>query len=211
VIYSDENTVLHVKHTWLYDIAMNRVTHLKQRLNRQDWIDAALNLLIERGIGAVSVDQLASRLNITRGSFYHHFTDRSELLSELLDYWAEHWTYAVIDRLANLGLDPGTTLLALMRAIRNEQLADLDAPFRAWALHDPMARDVARQVDEARLAFIRSNFEALGFKKLDAETRARLFQHYEMAAPAMFAKPTPELDEQLILERYRLLTAPNSQ
>ena len=190
---------------------MNRVANQKHRLTRQDWIDAALNLLIEAGIGAVSVDQLASRLNITRGSFYHHFTDRNELLRVLLDYWAEHWTYEVIDRLANLGLDPGTTLLALMRAIRNDQLAAFDAPFRAWALHDPMARDVARQVDEARLEFVRSNFEALGFKKLDAEIRARLFQHYEMAAPTMFAKPTPELEEKLILERYRLLTTPGCQ
>jgi AcrR family transcriptional regulator len=190
---------------------MNRVIARKQRLNRQDWIDAALDLLIEGGIGAVSVDQLASRLNITRGSFYHHFADRNELLRVLLDHWAEHWTYEVIDRLAKLGLDPATTLLALMRAIRNDKLADLDAPFRAWALHDPMARDVARQVDEARLEFIRSNFAALGFKELDAETRARLFQHYEMVAPAMFAKPTPELDEKLLHERYRLLTTPNSQ
>ena len=78
---------------------MNRVANQKQRLNRQDWVDAALNLLIEGGIGAVSVDQLASRLNITRGSFYHHFTDRNELLRVLLDYWGEHWTYEVINRL----------------------------------------------------------------------------------------------------------------
>ena len=190
---------------------MDRGTAQKQRLTRQDWIDAALDLLIEGGIGAVSVDQLASRLSITRGSFYHHFADRNELLQMLLDYWAEHWTYEVIDRLSKLGLDPGTTLLALMRAIRNDQLAALDAPFRAWALHDPMARDVAQQVDEARLEFVRSNFEALGFQELGADPRARLFQHYEMAEPALFAKTTPELEEQLLLERYRLLTTPNSQ
>jgi hypothetical protein len=65
---------------------------------------------------------------------------------------------------------------------------------------------VVKEVDEARLAFIQSQFEALGFAGLDAENRARLFVHYEMSAPTMFASLSPERDEQLLLERYRFLT-----
>jgi len=34
-----------------------------------------------------------------------------------------------------------------------------------------------------------------------------LFLDQEMAAPAMFAQPSPERDEQLLAERHRLLTA----
>jgi len=45
------------------------------------------------------------------------------------------------------------------------------------------------------------------FEGLEAENRARLFLNYEMAAPAMFASLTPELDEQLIVERHRFLTS----
>jgi len=185
---------------------MSKTTQIKPRLTRQDWIDAALDLLTKEGIGGVSVDRLANMLGITRGSFYHHFSDRADLLQALLDYWAQRWTYDVRDQIGNLGLDPGTALLALMRAIRSNRAADFDAPFRAWALHDPMARDVVRRVDETRLNFIRSQFEALGFEGLEAENRARLFLNYEMAAPAMFASLTPELDEQLIVERHRFLT-----
>jgi AcrR family transcriptional regulator len=185
---------------------MRTQTQLKPRLTRQDWIDAALDLLIEEGIGAVSVDRLAHMLGITRGSFYHHFSDRADLLQALLDYWAQRWTFDVRDQIGNLGLDPSTTLLALMRAIRTNRAADFDAAFRAWALHDPMAKKVVGRVDEARLNFIRSQFEAIGFGGLEAENRARLFTHYEMAAPAMFAAPGPELDEKLIVERHRFLT-----
>jgi len=178
----------------------------KARLTRQAWIGAAIQLLAEEGIGAVSVEALATRLGITRGSFYHHFADREDLLRAVLAYWAERWTYDVRDQIAALGLDPGTTLLALMRAIRNNRAADYDAPFRAWALHDPLAHAVVQQVDQARLGLIRQQFEALGFNGLDAENRARLFLHYEMAAPAMFAGPSPERDEELLKERHRFLT-----
>lgn len=179
----------------------------RQRLTRQGWIDAAIELLTEAGIGAVSVDRLATSLGVTRGSFYHHFSDRSDLLRALLEHWATQWTYGVREQISALGLDPSTTLLALMRAIRNNRAADYDAPIRAWALHDPLAREVVGHVDQARLEFIRSQFEALGFEGLDAENRARLYLHYEMAAPAMFAGPSPEVDEQLLVERHRFLTA----
>jgi len=186
---------------------MNTHTIIKPRLTRKDWIDAALDLLTKEGIGGVSVDRLANMLGITRGSFYHHFSDRADLLQALLDYWAQRWTYDVADQIGNLGLDPSTTLLALMRAIRNNRAADFDAPFRAWALHDPMARDVVRRVDETRINIIRSQFEALGFEGLEADNRAGLFLHYEVAAPAMFYSLTEEQTEMLIVERHRFLTS----
>ena len=185
---------------------MTANTQPRQRLTRQDWIDAALQLLSEAGIGSVSVEQLATRLSVTRGSFYHHFTDREDLLRALLDYWAKRWTYDVREQLAGLGLDPSTTLLALMRAIRNNRAAEYDGPMRAWALHDPMAREVVRQVDDVRLGFIRAQFEGLGFEGMDAENRARLFLFYETAAPGVFLPLDPEEDDALLVERHRLLT-----
>lgn len=175
-------------------------------MTRQDWIDAAIQQLVEAGIGAVSVELLAGSLKVTRGSFYHHFTDREDLLRAMLGYWSERWSYSIRQQIEALGLDPSTTLFALMKAIRANRAADYDAPIRAWALHDPMAREVVAQVDGARLAFIRSQFEGLGFKEIDAENRARLFLHYEMAAPAMFVNPDAERDKQLLLERHRFLT-----
>jgi AcrR family transcriptional regulator len=191
----------------MYVAQMNNDAQTKPRLTRQDWIEAAMELLSLAGIGAVTVDRLASNLNITRGSFYHHFSDREDLLRALLDHWAQQWTYTVRDQVQSLGIDPRNTLLALMNMIRKNRAAEYDAPIRAWALHDPLAREVISEVDGARLDFIAAQFKALGFRGLDAENRARLFLYYEMAAPAMFAGPSPEQDEQLLVERHRFLTA----
>lgn len=185
---------------------MKNNTKPRQRLTRQDWIDAALELLSEVGIGSVSVDQLATRLGITRGSFYHHFSDRQELLDALLLYWEEEWTVKIRDQLIAFSLDPSTTLMALMRAVRANSATYYDAPVRAWALHDITAREVVQRVDKIRLEFIRTQFEKLGFEKLDAENRARLFLYYEMVEPAMFLAASPDLGEALLEERHRFLT-----
>jgi AcrR family transcriptional regulator len=53
----------------------------QKRLTRQDWIDAALEALETGGVPAVAVEPLASRLGVTKGSFYWHFKDRNELLA----------------------------------------------------------------------------------------------------------------------------------
>ena len=198
---------MYIENTMMYVTRMTHNGQAKPRLTRQDWIDAAMELLSLAGIGAVTVDRLASNLDITRGSFYHHFSDREDLLRALLDHWAQQWTYTVREQVQSLGIDPGNTLLALMNMIRKNRAADYDAPIRAWALHDPLAREVVSEVDGARLEFITAQFKALGFSGLDAENRARLFLYYEMAAPAMFAGPSPEQDEQLLVERHRFLTA----
>jgi len=178
----------------------------KHHLTRQDWIDAGIELLTDAGIGAVSVERLGSELGVTRGSFYHHFADREELLRAMLEYWAQRWTYDIRDQVNALGLDPSTTLLALMRTIRHHRAAGYDAAFRAWALHDPLARAVVEQVDQVRLNQIQRLFAGLGFTGVDLENRARLFLYFEMGAPAMFAGPAPERDEKLLLERHRFLT-----
>lgn len=178
----------------------------KARLNRRDWILAALELLVGDGIAAVTVDRLSKQLQVTRGSFYHHFSDRDELLDALLGHWSDTLTFQIRDQVARLKLDPATTLLVLLRTIRSEQAAALDAPFRAWALHDERAAAVMREVDGERLKFIRQQFEALGFAGIDLDNRARLFLFYEIASPATF------LDrdgwEERLIERHRLLTSP---
>ena len=77
----------------------------KHRLDKRDWLDAALAELAGGGINAVAIEKLAARLGVTRGSFYHHFHNREQLLREMLDYWAEHWTVDIRSEIAALGLE----------------------------------------------------------------------------------------------------------
>lgn len=198
-------TSLYFQHLLLYPNTMTMV-RAKSRLTRLDWTLAAFELLVKEGVAAVSVDRLAKHLRVTRGSFYHHFSDRDELLNEVLQYWSESLTTRVRDQVINLDLDPGTTLLVLLKTIRSERAAEYDAPFRAWALHDERAAAILREVDKVRLQTIRQLFEALGFKGIELENRARLFLYYEIAAPAMFLDGSDS--DQRLIERHRFLITP---
>ena len=189
---------------------MKSVSETKSPLTREDWLNAAIHTLFESGIGSVSIVQLANTLGITRGSFYHHFTDREDLLRAMLNHWEKKWTVNIREEIRSLELPPGEMLLALVQSIRNHKAADYDAPFRAWALHDPLARAILEEVDTFRLDYIRSLFEAAGFAGIDAENRARLLLYYEMPDPAFFAVRDPDTENRLIEKRLGLLLQPDN-
>lgn len=47
-------------------------------------VDAALRILLERGIDAVRIDDVVAQVGVTKGSLYWHFSDRDALIKEAL-------------------------------------------------------------------------------------------------------------------------------
>ena len=55
--------------------------------SRQKFIDAATALVRERGYAATSVDDICARAGIGKGSFFHHFKSKEELLLASIEQW----------------------------------------------------------------------------------------------------------------------------
>jgi AcrR family transcriptional regulator len=187
---------------------MKKTVNPKKRLSRACWQEAALELLHNEGINAVTVDALTEKLDITRGSFYHHFKDRQDLSKEMLEFWKQKWTVELRDDVDALGIDGLQSLKALGNLIKHRKAAGYDIAVRAWAVHDEMAREVVKESDKIRLDFIRIQFAKIGFKGLDLENRSRLFLYYAMAEPAFFNPPDEKEMQQLDRVRLNFLTTP---
>src|SRR4029079_495111 len=61
----------------------------RTRLSAADWEQAALDVIAEQGLGAVTVESLARQLGVTKGSFYWHFPTREALLKAALEHWED--------------------------------------------------------------------------------------------------------------------------
>ncbi len=55
----------------------------KAKFQKSDFIDAALDLLAEQGIGSITIAAIAQKINAPIGSVYHRFTSREILMAEL--------------------------------------------------------------------------------------------------------------------------------
>ncbi len=149
------------------------------RLSRDDWIAEAFEMLGEGGATAISVERLAGRLGVTKGSFYWHFKDRGALLDALRDRWTGQ---LVISRVEAAGGDAATKVRNLLdivvRAERQRRGGSLELAMRSWARRDAATARVVERTDQERLDYTARLFRELGFPPDEAEARAFLLYSY---------------------------------
>ncbi|RMW98596.1 TetR/AcrR family transcriptional regulator [Allofranklinella schreckenbergeri] len=182
------------------------------QLTPQDWIDAAMELLVQKSIDAVNVDALSKQLGITRGSFYWHFTDREDLLARLLESWRDASTHQVIVRFERQGASPKELIAELLtlpfRGETAKRAASIELAIRAWARRDELAYQAVTAVDAHRLSYIAQCFVALQFGLHEAQARAFMLYSYIQAE----SNVGTHLPESVRLERReaieRLLLSP---
>ena len=145
----------------------------RTRLSREDWIEAALHALADGGPPAVAVERLAARLQTTKGSFYWHFKDREELITQTLATWEREDTDSPIEELNEIS-DPVERLrLGTVMATEYEEEERPDVRLLPSAA-DPVVGEVVKRVQRKRLDFLAQTFHEAGFTPAESRLRARL-------------------------------------
>ena len=143
------------------------------RLRREDWIDAALQALADDGPSGVAIERLAAQLGTTKGSFYWHFKDREELITEALATWEQQDTDARIEEMEEIG-DPVKRLrIATVMATEYEEAESPDVRLLPSA-SDPVVGKVVQRVQRKRLDFLAQTFRKAGFTPAESRLRAGL-------------------------------------
>lgn len=173
----------------------------------EQWIAAATELLVDKGIDAVRVDPLARQLEVTRGSFYWHFKDREALLVRVLHAWRDAATEQVIQRFEGQEADPRRLISELIslpfRGRAAQRAARVELAIRAWARRDALARRAVDEVDARRIAYIAQCFSALGFAMAEARARAFVLYGYEVAESLLSQQgnATQKKERRALIER----------
>lgn len=111
---------------------MARVTK-QAGVRREELLDTALDLCRDLGFDAMSVEQVTERAGVAKGTFYHYFASKSDLLWQLVDRFGESLFTTLthtMEQAQGNGLD---RLRALMQASASYKLEHLDA--LAYAPH----------------------------------------------------------------------------
>ena len=126
------------------------------RLNRDDWLDAAFQAVVEGGFDAARVLVLADRLGVTRGSFYWHFADHAELIAALLSRWQEREADSSRSLESELSGTPQQQLEAVLDFALAHAGADLEnmrfeLALRGLGRRDAAVAEMLAEVDATRL------------------------------------------------------------
>lgn len=143
-----------------------------ERLNAADYYREALDVLGEWGSEALTIASLCERLDVTKGSFYHHFGAMPAFVTQLLAFWeSEHSEQLIAASRAQP--DP---------ALRIGTLIDMavglphgsEAAIRAWGRSNPEVAEATARVDRRRERHLVDAISALGTDRARARVLARL-------------------------------------
>ncbi len=158
----------------------------------QKWIDAARKALIQEGHAGIKVDRLAANLGVTRGGFYHNFSDRDDLLVRLLHDWEDRCQFLPK---SGPGSTPQEAVLwfdKLSDRIVTEvgYDRDFDMAVREWGRSDQRAAWAIERADAKRISGLKQFFLALGYADDEALTRAQIFYFHQIGYYAIGIRQT---------------------
>ncbi|GEM_PF-492488 len=144
-------------------------------LKEQDWVDAAIQILVRDNVRGIKIDTLCKSLGVTKGSFYWHFATRGELLLAMLSNWRRRMTIDVIRSITRSGAEARQqlrSLLSLPRQPKSPAFAQIEFSIRDWGRRVEMPHQVVEEVDKIRLNYFENLFLEQGLPRHEARERA---------------------------------------
>jgi AcrR family transcriptional regulator len=171
----------------------------RSQLDRNDWIEAAIGVLADRGVAGLRVEVLAKHCGVTKGSFYWHFKDRQDLLDAVLQLWKEGRLRDIEKQAtaaAGKELQQIHHVIDVYSAVKNRKGISIELAVRDWARHDPAVAAVVEEVDAYRLECTRKLFVACGLPDDEAHARSILVFAYVFGHSLMaYDRNNPKVPE----------------
>jgi len=100
-------------------------TATPRRNRHANVIAAAIEVMSEKGYPATSIQEVADRVGVLKGSLYHYFPSKEELLVQILNE-SHQQNNDIMEAVQNLGLSAFEELLAYLRESARWYLANID-------------------------------------------------------------------------------------
>ncbi|SFU20709.1 TetR/AcrR family transcriptional regulator [Sedimentitalea nanhaiensis] len=175
----------------------SKETKKNNALTHGDWIQAARGILIDDGVGGLSLRRIAAVLRATTGAFYWQFENLENLLNDLREDWRTRNSAAFDGVFENPELDGLEKYLGYVRILLREDEYDpkYDSAMRDWAHSCAKTRAVVTEVDNRRVSQLQKLFAELGFNQRSARVRAMMTYFHQSGYYQMNIDET--LDERL--------------
>lgn len=156
-------------------------------ITRKDWIAAARNALIEKGISGVRLRALSETLGVTTGAFYWQYKNLEELLEDVRQDWAETNTAPFAQAIEAAAPDGWKQYLSYVRVLVLEDSfnARYDNAIRDWAHNSVKTAAILRDIELLRIHQLQAVFENMGFDPKEAAIRARVTYFHQAGYNAM--------------------------
>lgn len=160
----------------------------QNRNNKNDWLTFALKILIDKGPEQLKIMSLCKLKKVSKGSFYHHFSDRADFIEQLMDFWYEKMTLDFISK-ANTESTPLARLEKLDQVISSHNI-EAELHIRAWALKETKIAQHLAKIDQQRQAYLSNCYIELGMEQSQAQDIALMAYANFLGMQQVYPKPS---------------------
>ena len=143
-----------------------------ERLAADDYFREAFAILGESGSEALTIAALCARLEITKGSFYHHFGSMGGFTAALLEFWEREHSERLI-AISRAQPDPAQRMAGLIDIAVALPHAS-EAALRAWGRSNYDVAEAVARVDKRRDRHLVDAIAARGIDRPRARVLARI-------------------------------------
>lgn len=177
-------------HTVWYALGVNK--------SKTTWLETGLVLLVESGPGSLTIERMCERMKKTKGSFYHHFNNRSQFEKDLLGYWEEKHTRELI---ALTKTDDSRQALEDLHRLALALPFERESAFREWARRSNETSRVVERVDRTRVGHLKALYSKQGLSDKEATTLAWL-EYSLFLGTGMLGDSLPKEERSKIRESF---------
>ncbi len=160
------------------------------RLTKQDWLRVGLEEMSESGFEGIKIERLCKRLEISIGSFYHHFVNIEEYSERLIEAWE-----AEMNSHLSLALDGDSSpehRLKMFHDSALEHYPRMEAVARTWALQSEYMSKILDKMDKKRLRQLQNQFLEMGYKAEEAKQLAEVEYAIYLGVVALSGQRKPQ-------------------
>lgn len=124
---------------------------IMNKVDKKQWFVVGLDILEKDGFARITIDNLCTRLEITKGAFYHHFKNIDGYIEALMKYWLNQNTVQIIEDADKLATAKERMefigSVVINRSHKSEQV------IRAWSFSNQIVKKYIQQVDDLRIDY----------------------------------------------------------
>lgn len=140
----------------------------RYKVSKENWIKKGLLVVKRNGSSLLTIDEIAKRLKVTKGSFYHHFENIDEFEYEVANYWSTE----LIENMGDVNTkNIGDSLKRFYDAVNVKE----ETKFRNWSESSEFASEALKSLDLKRIEFLTELYETKYDKK---EAKAKSYLEY---------------------------------
>ena len=175
--------------------------------SREAWLKEAKKVVIKKGVEAISVDGLSTKLGVAKTSFYHFFESKEKFLELLFHSGIQDGTDNVIKEI--YALDPEENKVEkLIEIVFEKNLPNelFMRRLRTYGMHSQQTSRLIKETEYQRKEFFKNLLVESGVDESLASEKAHFFYVYILGLyERVYADPEILKDKQKIYKRLHKL------